>query len=207
MTTPGTDREELRITEEERAGRPFFRRLFVRVVIVAGCLYLAYFVVAKTFFPSYRIPGGSMSPAVHPGDSVITRRFEYRTMNGTKRRSPLRWEMVTYRSHGIRFMHRIAGLPGETVEIRGKRLIINGSEILDPFGRHTDDQLYPHNPALPEPFRSRDWFGPLTLAPKQFFVLGDNRDASSDSRFTGPVLEDEIIGKVFYVIHREKTAG
>jgi signal peptidase I len=91
---------------------------------------------------------------------------------------------------------RVVAVAGETVEIRDKALFVDGRAIVEPYVRHTDDTVYPRVPALPEPYRSRDQFGPYTVPAGCVFALGDNRDQSYDSRFTGAVRNEHLIGRV-----------
>jgi signal peptidase I len=59
--------------------------------------------------------------------------------------------------------------------------------------------IYPRSPTLPEPYKSRDQFGPVTVSANTFFVLGDNRDRSSDSRYWGTVPRNLIRGRVIHI--------
>lgn len=94
------------------------------------------------------------------------------------------------------FAKRIVGVGGDTIQIRDKRLYVNGVEVREPYVVHADDTTFPLNAALPEPYRSRDQYGPFTVERDHFFVLGDNRDQSSDSRYWGTVPRGEIVGRV-----------
>jgi signal peptidase I len=76
---------------------------------------------------------------------------------------------------------------------------VNGKPLDEPYVVHVDPQVYPKMPALPEPYRSRDQFGPYTVAPRSYFAMGDNRDRSSDSRYWGTVPRSMIKGRAFMV--------
>jgi signal peptidase I len=88
---------------------------------------------------------------------------------------------------------------GDTVEIRSKRLFVNGQAVADPYAVHLDPTTYPPMPTLPEPYRSRDHFGPFHVPTGTYFVLGDNRDRSSDSRYWGVVPPELLHGRVVLV--------
>jgi signal peptidase I len=125
-----------------------------------------------------------MEPNFHDGDYLIIDEISYRL------RDPQRGEIVVFKypqNPSQRYIKRIIGLPGETVEIKeGKVIIFNkeGSQVLD-------ESAY-LSPEIFTPGEIR-----MTLAEDEYFVLGDNRDASSDSRRWGALPRDKIIGRVF----------
>ncbi len=166
------------------------------VVILAGVLFVVWaaaFILLHTVFHLYRIPTGGMEPTIHIGESVITKRIH----------DVRRGDIVAFDyplNPKSRFMQRVIGMPGETVRIQAKHLLINGHELTEPYVIHMDDQVYPENPSLPEPYRSRDNFGPFTIGADAYFTMGDNRDRSSDSRYWGTVPRRSIRGAVVYVI-------
>ena len=94
------------------------------------------------------------------------------------------------------FAKRLVAVGGDTVEIRSKQLFVNGKSLAEPYAVHLDPTIYPASPTLPEPYRSRDHFGPYQVPTGSFFVLGDNRDSSSDSRYWGVVPAENLRGRV-----------
>jgi len=117
---------------------------------------------------------------------------------------------------GKDFIKRAIGLPGDTVEIRNKQVYVNGDSIDEPYVQHTDRITHPRyfvfNDAqkyqaeweagqLSEiDFRMiRDNFGPVTVPANSYFVLGDNRDHSFDSRFWGPLNFEKLRGKAMVI--------
>jgi signal peptidase I len=89
----------------------------------------------------------------------------------------------------IRLVKRVIGLPGETLELRHRKLYIDGRKLDEPYVVHTD----------PREINRRDNFGPVVIPPDHFFLMGDNRDNSNDSRFWGFASRDSLIGKPLFV--------
>ena len=87
------------------------------------------------------------------------------------------------------FIKRIIGVPGDVVEMKDKVLIRNGEQLVEPYIKHTDPGMQPR----------RDNFGPITVPAGKYFVLGDNRDESYDSRFWGFVDKEKIRGKAWVI--------
>jgi len=138
-----------------------------------------------------------MDPTLRMGDVVFARRWT----------SVSRGDLVAFQyplEPKVIFMKRIVGMPGDVIEIRDKQLALNGKFIEEPYVQHDDPRVYPRLPALPEPYRSRDQFGPVRVPADQYFVLGDNRDKSSDSRYWGSVPKKLIVGRLFFVISPQR---
>jgi signal peptidase I len=161
-----------------------------------GCLLIPVVLAGwalPVFFKTYRQPSGSMLNTIGIGDHVVTRR----------RAEPKRGDIIVFDyplEPKTQFMKRLVALPGETVEIRDKQLFINGKKIDESYALHLDPQTFPKHSGLPEPYLSRDQFGPFTVPPNSFFVMGDNRDRSSDSRFWGTVPREHVRGVVVLII-------
>ena len=138
-----------------------------------------------------RIRGSSMSPTLRNGDWAFVWRLPYVTG------CPRRFDVVIChfpgrRMKGLRFLpqsfvKRIVGLPGETLEVIDGVIHVDGAPLADP---------YP-DPANTRFFRNR---APITLGPDEYYVLGDNRDHSNDSRRVGPLRRQAIRGRVVCVL-------
>ncbi len=121
--------------------------------------------------------GQSMQPNFRPMERLVMEKFTYYF------RGPQHNEIVVLDmpDQNALMIKRVVGLPGDTVEIRQGQVFVNGNELKAP-ARHGD---------------SHDSYGPVTLAEDTFFVLGDNRDNSNDSRAFGPAPRDVIKGRVW----------
>jgi signal peptidase I len=174
------------------------RRRWIAVAVIAGGV-LALIGMRQLISVSgifWRIPTGAMVPTIPVGSHVVVNPLAYRHA------SPRRGDIVTFRyplNPRTSYVKRIIGLPGETVEIRDKVVFINGAKLDEPYAFHDDPTVFPKSPILPEPYKSRDNFGPLVVSPDSFFMMGDNRDRSSDSRYWGTCPRRLIRGRVFHI--------
>ena len=135
-----------------------------------------------------QISHAAMVPTLFPGDQVILHRAAYHTA------APQRGDIIVYRypdENGQRFVHRVIGIPGDRIEIRDQVVSVNGTALAEGYVQHTDVASMAGN--------VRDNTGPVTLPPDTYFVLGDNREESLDSRFLGPVGRDHILGQVLFI--------
>jgi signal peptidase I len=139
----------------------------------------------------YRVPTDAMEPTI-PRQSVVN--VDESAFATTR---PDRGDVVAYRlpAADTLLVKRVVALPGDVVQVVGKELRVNGRAVSEPYVVHEDPRVYA-GPHLAEPFRSRDNFGPITVPPDHYFLLGDNRDNSNDSRYHGPVPRQLISGKL-----------
>ncbi|GAB6064413.1 signal peptidase I [Deferrisoma palaeochoriense] len=172
---------------------------YAEALVVAILLAVA---IRGAVVQAFKIPSGSMLPTLQIGDHLLVNKFLYgiRIPYTDKRilriRPPKRGDIVVFAypvDDTKDFIKRIIGEPGDTVEIRDKKIFINGKAIEDPWGVHVDPLT------LPEGFERRDNFGPVKVPPGSYFVMGDNRDRSYDSRFWGFVEDARIRGKAFII--------
>jgi signal peptidase I len=143
----------------------------------------AFFVTVRFVITKHLAPSGSMIPTVHRRDRVVVNRFAYAF--GEK---PRAGDVVTYR-HEALYLHRLVAGPGDTIRMKDNVLFVNGKQRHEPYTR-----LTPDIPAVRT-------FGPVTVPAGHYFLLGDNRDNANDSRFQGFIAEDEILGRMIYVLH------
>ena len=161
----------------------------VTVVLVA----LWWLAVPRYGFRVFRIPTNSMAPALPAGCQVLVHPTKDVHVG----------DIIVSRfppNPKINYAKRLVAVGGDTVEIRDKKLIVNGREVSEPYVVFEDPMVYPRLSSLPEPFRSRDQYGPYRVPADTYFVLGDNRDRSSDSRYWGPASRGDVLGRVVYVV-------
>ena len=159
----------------------------VLIVLVAPVWLLASGLLLKT----YRITTGAMEPTLPNGSHIVVRMV----------RQFARGDLVAFRfpnDQRVTYAKRAIAIGGDLVEIRAKKLFVNGVAVTEPYVQHEDPRVFPENPSFPEPYRSRDHFGPYRVEPGHIFMLGDNRDDSNDSRFWGTVPFDDVLGKVLF---------
>ena len=144
-------------------------------VAVLFCFFLITFVAQ-----AFRVQGTSMLPLLHDGERIVVNKFVYRF------HAIERGDVVVFwypRDPSVSFIKRIVGLPGDTVEIRKGALYVNGMRVQEDYlsAQFRDDESYP----------------PREVSRGFYFVLGDHRNSSNDSRSWGDVPEKYIYGKAF----------
>ncbi len=186
-------------TEKKSTFREYYEALLIAVIFVN---------FARIFvFQAFKIPTGSMEDNLKIGDHIIVNKFIYGPNHGPLGkllpiRDIKRGDTIVFRyplDPSTDFVKRVVGMPGDTIEVRDKKVAINGTPLDEPYVVHEDPQTFPMQPALPEPFRSRDQYGPYKVPPDSYFAMGDNRDRSSDSRYWGTVPRSMIKGRAFMV--------
>ncbi|MDF1615729.1 signal peptidase I [Desulfurivibrio dismutans] len=194
-------------TTRDSSRKSVFRE-YAEAIIVALVLAL----LIRTFVvQAFKIPSGSMEPTLLIGDHLLVNKFTYGVRNPfngevwISLQEPARYDVVVFRyprNPSQDYIKRIIGLPGETVEIRDKKVYIDGEPLDDPRAVFRDDDI------LPPSRQPRDNFGPVTVGPDELFTLGDNRDNSHDGRFWGMVETTALRGKAFVLYwswDREET--
>ena len=187
-------------SEKKSTIREYYEALLIAIIFVN---------FARIFvFQAFKIPTGSMEDNLKVGDHIVVNKFIYgpKGDSALTRLFPLRdirhGDVIVFRypeQPQTDFVKRVIALPGDTIRIRDKKVFLNGKPVNEPYVLYDDPQTYPDQPALPEPYRSRDQYGPYKLGPDQYFAMGDNRDQSHDSRYWGPVPRGMIKGRAFMV--------
>jgi signal peptidase I len=179
----------------KNGNEPTSLRSAVWEMIQTVALAVVLFLLIRNVVQNFRIDGISMEPNFHNGQFLIVNRFAYcpglhldvnpLNIHLEKTwcvRQPKRGDVIVFeypKDLSRDFIKRVIGLPGDTVEVKGGKIYINGQLMPEPFG--------------PNPGSSTD--GPLTVGSDEVFVMGDNRNNSSDSRTWGPLPLKNVIGK------------
>ncbi|HVR43629.1 MAG TPA: signal peptidase I [Thermoanaerobaculia bacterium] len=192
------------MTEAEESTRSTLREYFDALLIAMIFVNFARIFV----FQAFKIPTGSMIDNLLIGDHIVVNKFIYGAPGApaVDRLLPLRpvrrGDIVVFRypeQPDTDFVKRVIGLPDETVTIRDKRVLVDGVPLDEPYVLHDDPEVIPREPSLPRSYRSRDQFGPYVVPEGSYFVMGDNRDRSNDSRYWGPVRRELIKGRALLV--------
>ncbi|MFI5369936.1 MAG: signal peptidase I [Candidatus Eisenbacteria bacterium] len=175
------------------AGREYVEAILWALVLTT---FLRAFVIQ-----AFRIPSESMMKTLLVGDFLFVNKFEY----GAKipfthvrlpgLREPHRGDVIVFRSPrdpGKDLVKRCIAVGGETVEIKDKAVYVDGRRLDEPYVIHIDPVI---RPGALDP---RDNFGPFTVPAGDFFMMGDNRDNSEDSRYLGPVDMDLLKGRAMF---------
>jgi signal peptidase I len=156
------------------------RTRFIRELIETIALTLLIFLVIRFAAQSFRVDGESMEPGLHTDEFVLVDKVTYLF------HAPERGDVVVFHyplDTQRDFIKRIIGLPGDTISTTSTSVAVDGQTLREPYI------------SLPFNFESDTW----KLGPNQFFVMGDNRDNSLDSRSWGPLARSYIIGKAVAV--------
>lgn len=175
---------------KERTLREVFGWLIYIIIVICATYLIVTYVGQRT-----KVSGNSMLNTLEDGDNLIVDKISYRFRN------PKRYEIVVFpyrHAEDTYYIKRIIGLPGETVQIIDGYVYINGEKLDEHYGREVID---------------KDKYGiasePITLGEDEYFVLGDNRNHSSDSReaSVGLIHEDEFIGRAWIRIWPLENIG
>lgn len=173
--TPGVATAEATARENPQQANSFLREL-VETIVLALLLFL----VIRQVVQNYRIESHSMEPNFYEGQFVLVNKLAYRLGE------PRRGEVVVFHNPDNTaqdYIKRIIGLPGDSIEVIGDSILINGQELAQPYEHNLNTE--------------GSYFGPLVVPEDTIFVMGDNRPRSSDSRAIGPIDQDLVVGKAW----------
>jgi len=176
-------RRELR-HEREREKRK--RGLLEYAIIIVVAFVLVFGVIKPFIIEAFRVPSESMLPTLEVRDRFLANKFIYR-FTGPERGDIVVFEAVEPNAEGEMdiLVKRVAGLPGDTVQVQGGTLLVNGEPQKEPY-LNTDVVPDVNTP-----------YGPKKVPEGTFFAMGDNRGNSLDSRFYGPVPMENLKGEAF----------
>ena len=187
-TTDSFKNNNVIIREESGAKESIFLNIWSTLGSLVLIVLLAYGI--SSFITNYciwhtQVDGISMEPALENGDRLIIDKMSYHF------RDPERFEIVVFpQKIGVYYVKRIIGLPGETVQIKEGRIYIDDVMLVENYGKEAMDEDYTMEL-------------PVTLGADQYFVLGDNRNHSVDSRepSVGTVSKNYIVGRAWMILY------
>jgi len=185
------------MTTKKSVFREYFESL---VIAVALALFVRTFV-----FQAFKIPTGSMEPNLLIGDHLIVNKMVFSpAASGFERailphRAIRRGDVIVFKfpeDPTRDFIKRVIGLPGDQLELRRKKILINGQEIPEPYV-HFLVPLSAESDKRSDDLREE--YGPVTVPADQYFMMGDNRDNSQDSRYWGFMPASYVKGQALFI--------
>ena len=180
----------LEMRKEEQAKKPFLSdkaKKEIREWVISLASAIVIVLLVSNFLVSViRVDGGSMLDTLQDGDRLLVNVLDMR-MNG-----PERYEVVIvhYPERKENFVKRVIGMPGDTLEVKGGVLYINGEAVEEEY-LSADRTAHFHS--------ASSNFGPIEIPEDKYFVMGDHRDYSNDSRQVGLIDRDMFVGQATYV--------
>jgi signal peptidase I len=180
--------------------REYFESIVIAVILA---LFIRTFVVQ-----AFKIPTGSMENNLLIGDHLLVNKFVFGPTETGAERTLLpvgaikRRDIIVFKypeDPERDFIKRVIGLPGDTVEVREKKVYINGTALDEPYVHFLAPPSAPSELHEVTSFDVRERFGPVTVPADQYFMMGDNRDNSADSRYWGFLRRDYIKGKALVI--------
>jgi signal peptidase I len=177
--------------------REYFEAIVTAVILA---LFVRTWVVQ-----AFKIPTGSMENNLLIGDHLLVNKFVFGPEPSGFERAVLpvrdirRGDIVVFKypdEPERDFIKRVIGLPGETLELRNKKIYINGQALDEPYVHYIDAT---HSASEVTSFDVRERYGPVTVPPDKYFVMGDNRDNSQDSRYWGFLPRHYVKGKALLI--------
>jgi signal peptidase I len=180
--------------------REYFESIVIAVILA---LFIRTFVVQ-----AFKIPTGSMENNLLIGDHLLVNKFVFGPSESRIERAILpmgtikRGDVIVFKypeEPDRDYIKRVIGLPGETVEMKNKKIFINGVPLDEPYVHFLEPPSTETDVHEVTSIDVRERYGPITVPPNQYFVMGDNRDNSQDSRYWGFLQRDYIKGKALLI--------
>ncbi len=180
--------------------REYFESIVIAVILA---LFIRTFVVQ-----AFKIPTGSMEENLLIGDHLLVNKFVFGPTDTRLERTFLpvasvrRGDVVVFKypeEPDRDFIKRVIGLPGDTLELREKKVYINGKPLDEPYVHFLQPPTTASEFHETTSFDVRERYGPVTVPADQYFVMGDNRDNSQDSRYWGFLPRDYIKGRAWLI--------
>jgi signal peptidase I len=177
--------------------REYFESIVVAVILA---LFIRTFVVQ-----AFKIPTGSMEPNLLVGDHLLVNKFVFAPTATSPEgallpmRAIRRGDVIVFKypqEPDRDFIKRVIGLPGETLEVRDKRVLINGTPIDEPYAHYLFPAMAGNESSG---FDVRQRYGPVTVPDGHYFMMGDNRDNSEDSRYWGFLPQHYVKGRALMI--------
>lgn len=168
---------------------------YAKAIITALILAM---LIRTYIIQAFKIPSGSMIPTLLVGDHILVNKFLYGTkipFSGKRAfmfKKPERGDIIVFKypeNPSKDFIKRVVAIEGDVIESKSKMVHVNGNKVNEPYAQHTDSSMRPMG------IEPRDNFGPVIVPKNKYFVMGDNRDQSYDSRYWGYVDIKDIKGK------------
>ena len=200
--------------EKKKRDKSLFREYFELIAETAVFVFFVMTFVVQAF----QIPTGSMEPTLLVGDFLLVNKLVYSKSYFSLEKKILpqqkidRYGIVVFKypkELSKDYVKRVIALEGEKIEIKDKQVYINDQPINEPYKVHSDSQIISKDDYFHYDDDIRDNFGPVVVPPGHCFVMGDNRDNSSDSRYWKFLPLDNIKGKpwlIYFSYRAERDA-
>lgn len=170
---------------------------FLETAISMVMIFIAVVFIRYTIITPFLVHGSSMEPNLHSGDLILVNKVGYNSILGFDMNKAERGDVVVVRppdNVNTFYIKRIIGLPGETIEVQSSNVLIYNDEYIN--GVALDEEYLDFSKISGINIKQKQ----VVLKDNQYFVMGDNRNASRDSRVFGPIHHSNIVGKMAIVL-------